>query len=145
MKAYRYNPDTNIYEGEQDRQLDPIATQHEGKDVYLMPANCTDIEMTLEAKDGYDIIFNNSAWEYKEQEKQEEPTESTEAPELTTEQKITQLDSQYASDKQTLQGYYIAFMIDGDTDGMESIKEELEALATQYDTDLTALEAEEDE
>lgn len=144
MKAYRYNPDTNLYEGEQDRQLDPIATQREGKNVYLMPANCTDVEMTLEAKEGYDIIFNNSAWEYKEQEKQEEPSEPT-TPELTTEQKIAQLDSQYASDKQTLQDYYTAFMIDGDTDGMESIKEELEALATQYDSDLSTLEAEEDE
>lgn len=56
-----------------------------------------------------------------------------------TEDKTKQLDSQYEQDKKTLQGYYLDFMIAGDTDGMEQIKGELTALATQYDTDIEAL------
>ena len=56
-----------------------------------------------------------------------------------TEEKVAQLDSQYEQDKKTLQGYYLDFMIAGDTAGMESIKEELTALATQYDSDIEAL------
>lgn len=57
----------------------------------------------------------------------------------TTEDKTKQLDSQYEQDKKTLQGYYLDFMIAGDTDGMEQIKGELTALATQYDSDIEAL------
>lgn len=57
----------------------------------------------------------------------------------STEEKITQLDSQYEQDKNTLQSYYMDFFIAGDTEGMESIKGELTALATQYDTDIEAL------
>ena len=142
MIAYRYDPTTNLYAGEQERQLDPVASQKAGKEVYLMPANCTTVEPLTE-KEGFNIKWNGTEWEYVEIPKEEEPT--TEPQELTTEQKIASLDVQYSTDKATLQSYYVAFMIDGDTDGMESIKEELEALATQYDTDLTALEAEEDE
>lgn len=57
----------------------------------------------------------------------------------STEDKINQLDSQYEQDKSTLQNYYLDFMIAGDTEGMESIKGELTALATQYDSDIEAL------
>ena len=57
----------------------------------------------------------------------------------STEERIAQLDSQYEQDKNTLQNYYLDFMIAGDTDGMESIKGELTVLATQYDTDIEAL------
>ena len=142
MNAYRYNPETMIYEGEQERQLDPLATEEAGENVFLMPAHCTDVEMTLEAKEGYDIVFNNSAWEYKEQEKKEESTPEPYVP--TTEDKIAQLDAQYQQDKKTLQEYYVSYMIAGDTEGQESIKEELEALATQYDADLAELEGGED-
>lgn len=59
--------------------------------------------------------------------------------EPTTEEKVAQLDSQYEQDKKTLHGYYMDFFIAGDTEGMESIKGELTALATQYDTDIEAL------
>lgn len=55
------------------------------------------------------------------------------------EEQIAQLDSQYQSDKQTLQGYYMEFMIAGNTAGMEAIKAELADLAGQYDADLAVL------
>ena len=57
----------------------------------------------------------------------------------TTEEKIARLDGQYQSDKQVLQGYYVGFMIAGNVDGMEAIKQELADLAGQYDTDLAVL------
>lgn len=59
--------------------------------------------------------------------------------EPTTEEKVAQLDTQYEQDKKTLHGYYLDFMIAGDTEGIESIKGELTALANQYDTDIEAL------
>ena len=65
MLAYSYDSTTKIYNGTKNRQLDPIQTQKQGKDVYLMPANCTDIE-PLAVKDGYNIVFNGTGWEYKE-------------------------------------------------------------------------------
>lgn len=137
MKAYRFNPDTFIFEGEQERQIDPVASRKAGENVYLMPANCTEAKPPA-GKDGFDIVFVDGKWGYKEQEKKEEPSQP-EPYEPTTEDKINQLDSQYEQDKKTLQGYYLDFMIAGDTEGMESIKGELTALATQYDTDIEAL------
>ena len=136
MKAYRFNPETFIFEGEQERQIDPVASRRAGENIYLMPANCTEIKPPVD-KDGFDIIFVDGKWDYKEQEKKEET--QPEPYEPTTEDKINQLDSQYEQDKKTLQGYYIDFMIAGDTEGMESIKGELTALATQYDSDIEAL------
>lgn len=137
MKAYRFNPAALIYEGEQERQIDPVASRKAGENVYLMPANCTEIKPPA-SKAGFDIVFEAGKWSYKEQEKKEEPSQP-EPYEPTTEDKINQLDSQYEQDKKTLQGYYLDFMIAGDTEGMESIKGELTALATQYDTDIEAL------
>lgn len=137
MKAYKFNPDTLIYEGEQERQIDPVASRKAGEEIYLMPANCTDVKPPA-GKAGFDIIFKAGKWSYKEQEKKNEAKEP-EPYEPTTEDKINQLDSQYEQDKKTLQGYYLDFMIADDTEGMESIKEELTALSTQYDADIEAL------
>lgn len=137
MKAYRFNPDTLVFEGEQERQIDPVASRKAGEEIYLMPANCTETKPPAD-KAGFNIIFEAGKWSYKEQEKKEEPSQP-EPYEPTTEDKIAVLDSQYEQDKKTLQGYYLDFMIAGDTEGMESIKEELTALATQYDSDIEAL------
>lgn len=137
MKAYRFNPDTLIFEGEQERQIDPVASRKAGKEIYLMPANCTDVKPPA-GKAGFDLIFSDGKWYYKAQEKKDEAKEP-EPYEPTTEDKIAVLDSQYEQDKKTLQSYYLDFMIAGDTEGMESIKEELTALATQYDSDIEAL------
>lgn len=136
MKAYRFNPKTFTFEGEQESQIDPVASRRAGENIYLMPANCTEIKPPVN-KDGFDIIFVDGRWDYKEQEKKEEI--QPEPYEPTTEDKINILDSQYEQNKKILQGYYLDFMIAGDTEGMKSIKEELTALATQYDTDIEAL------
>lgn len=58
-------------------------------------------------------------------------------------EQIAELDAQYQQDKAQLMQYYFEFSIAEDTDGMESIKAELEALNKQYDNDLEALKGSE--
>ena len=137
MLVYRYDPETKIFLYSEPTMLDPLETQKTGKNIYLMPANCTDVEPPAN-KDGFDIVFVDGKWSYKEQEKKDELSQP-EPYEPTTEDKINQLDSQYEQDKKTLQSYYLDFMIAGNTAGMEAIKQELADLTTQYDTDLEAL------
>ena len=136
MIAYRYD-DKFIYVGVQMCQRDPIASAKAGKEIYLLPAQCT-YEAPPEPKEGYNIVWGGEAWEYAEIPVKPEP-ETPEPPMPTTEEKIAQLDGQYQSDKQVLQGYYVEFMIAGNTAGMEVIKQELADLAGQYDADLAEL------
>ena len=140
MIAYRYDPTTNLYAGEQERQLDPVASQKAGKEVYLMPADCTTIE-PLEEKEGFNIKWNGESWEYEEQPKKE--PEPPEEKEPTTEEKLASLDTQYTNDKATLQQYYMTYLIAGDTEGMAEIKNELEALAEEYDKERAEIEGDE--
>lgn len=72
MKAYQYNSETKKYIGEIDRQIDPLESQAQGKEIWLMPADSTDV-VPPEAKDGYDVVFNGAGWEYKEIPKEPEP------------------------------------------------------------------------
>ena len=137
MLVYRYDSETKIFLYSEPAMLDPLETQKAGKNIYLMPANCTDVEPPV-SKDSFDIVFVDGKWSYKEQEKKEEPSQPK-PYEPTTEDKINQLDSQYEQDKKTLQGYYVEFMIAGNTAGMEVIKQELADLAGQYDVDLAEL------
>lgn len=83
MKAYRYDSETKKYIGEIDRQIDPLESEAQGKEIWLMPADSTDI-IPPEAKDGYDIVFNGADWEYKEIPKEPEPEP---LPEPTIEEK----------------------------------------------------------
>lgn len=76
MKAYQYDSETKKYIGEIERQIDPLESQAQGKEIYLMPADSTDV-VPLEAKDGYDVVFNGTGWEYKEIEKPEPQPEPT--------------------------------------------------------------------
>lgn len=87
MKAYQYDSETKKYIGEIERQIDPLESQAQGKDIYLMPADSTDI-VPPEAKDGYDIVFNGTDWEYKEIPKEPEPEP---LPEPTIEEKNEQI------------------------------------------------------
>ena len=138
MIAYRYD-DKFMYVGVQMCQRDPIASAKTGKEIYLLPAQCT-YEAPPEPKDGYNIVWNGEAWEYQEVPVEPEP-ETPEPYVPTTEEKIAQLDGQYQSDKQVLQGYYVEFMIVGNTAGMEVIKQELADLTESYDEALVELES----
>lgn len=87
MYAYKYDSDF-YYAGQQDCQLDPIATKREGHEVWLLPANCT-WEEPLEEKEGYKIKWNGEAWEYEEIPVPPEPEPPT--LEEVKEQKISEL------------------------------------------------------
>ena len=89
MKAYKYDSDF-YYAGQQDCQLDPIATKREGHEVWLLPANCT-WQDPLNEKDGYKIKWNGEAWEYEEIPVPPEPEPPT--LEEVKEQKINELKS----------------------------------------------------
>ena len=76
--CYRYN-ENKEYIGSEEMLKDPLESELQGKDIWLLPANCTLIEPP-EAKEGFDIVWSGDAWEYKEQEKpkEEEPYIPTE-------------------------------------------------------------------
>lgn len=94
MKAYKYNEETQKYEGEVMRHRDPLESQKAGHDVWLMPANATDVE-PLEQKDGFDIVWNGSAWEYQEIPQPEPEPEPT--PEEIKQRQIDELKFQLNS------------------------------------------------
>jgi hypothetical protein len=56
-------------------------------------------------------------------------------PEPTTDEKIAELDAQYNADKADVLTAYQTAMLYGDTDTMESLKSDLQALDDQYDED----------
>jgi hypothetical protein len=56
-------------------------------------------------------------------------------PEPTTEEKLEALDAQYKQDKDQLTQAYLNAMLYGDTEQMESLKADLEALDEAYDAD----------
>jgi hypothetical protein len=63
-----------------------------------------------------------------------------EPPEPTKEEKLAALDSQYNADKAELLAAYQTALVYGDTDTMDSLKADLEALDTKYDEDYEAIE-----
>ena len=69
--CYRYN-ENKEYVGSEEMFKDPLESELQEKDIWLLPADCTLIEPP-EAKDGFLIVWNGEAWEYKELEKEPEP------------------------------------------------------------------------
>ena len=63
-----------------------------------------------------------------------------EPPEPTVEEKLAALDSQYNADKAELLAAYQTALVYGDTETMDSLKADLEALDTKYDEDYEAIE-----
>lgn len=76
--CYRYN-ENKEYIGSEEMYKDPLESELQKKDIWLLPADCTLIKPP-EAKEGFLIVWNGDAWEYKEQEKpkEEEPYVPTE-------------------------------------------------------------------
>lgn len=69
--CYRYN-ENKEYIGSEEMFKDPLESELQKKDIWLLPADCTLIEPP-EVKEGFLIVWNGEAWEYKEQEKEPEP------------------------------------------------------------------------
>lgn len=88
--CYRYDQEKKTFQQSEEMHKDPLETKLQGKDIWLLPADCTLIEPP-EAKEGFDIIFNGESWEYKEQEKEKEPEPYVPTEKEKTQQKIWEL------------------------------------------------------
>jgi len=65
MIAYSYDKVTKQYIGTRECQLDPLESKNAGHNIWLLPANSTFTEPPIN-KDGFNIIWNGTDWEYKE-------------------------------------------------------------------------------
>lgn len=88
--CYRYDQEKKTFQQFEEMLKDPLESKLQGKDIWLLPADCTLIEPP-EAKEGFDIIFNGESWEYKEQEKEKEPEPYVPTEKEKTQQKIWEL------------------------------------------------------
>ena len=65
MQYYSYLEETKEYAGTGTAQTDPLESNKQGENVYLLPANAV-FTAPLEAKEGYAVIWNRADWEYVE-------------------------------------------------------------------------------
>lgn len=84
-KAYIFDAATSYFVGECYAQIDPLETKAAGREIFIMPANSTEIEPP-EEKDGFKIKWNGSEWIYEEV-----PTEKEELREKTPEEKENEI------------------------------------------------------
>ena len=62
MNVYKYDEKTKEFIGTEEALLDPLETEQQEKEVYLLPANATFTEPT-EAQEGYVNVWNGEAWQ----------------------------------------------------------------------------------
>lgn len=136
MIAYRYD-DKFMYVGVQMCQRDPIASAKAGKEIYLLPAQCTHA-VPPEPKEGFNIVWTGEAWEYQEIPAEPEP-ETPEPHVPTLQEKIEQLNADYESARFELGKYYMEAFLDGDVDSQKELKTELDNVKAQYNADLNDL------
>lgn len=61
MNVYKYN-DNGEYIGTEEALLDPLETEQQGENIYLLPANATFTAPT-EPQEGYVNVWNGEAWQ----------------------------------------------------------------------------------
>ena len=163
MLIYRYNADTKEYAGSESAYLDPLESEKQEKEVYLIPANAT--TRAPELKEGCAAVWNGSEWENVKDNRGKEYWLDTDtygtaarvmtelgaypegavftAPEMSAEEKkaaaLAELDARYTADKDELSAQYLDAAMSGDTDTMDSIKEEVATLNAKYDADYAEL------
>lgn len=89
---YLYDEKTKKYTETRHAQIDPIETEKAGHVVYCRLPKCATYEQPLEPKDGFDVIWCGSAWEYREIPKPEPAPEPT--PEEIKQRRIAELKAQ---------------------------------------------------
>ena len=62
MNVYKYDEKTKEYIGYEEALLDPLETEQQGENIYLLPANATFTAPT-EPQDGYVNVWNGEAWQ----------------------------------------------------------------------------------
>lgn len=65
MQVYKYDEQTKEYIGTEEALLDPLETEQQGKNIYLLPTNATFTEPS-KAQEGYVNVWNGEAWEQVE-------------------------------------------------------------------------------
>lgn len=70
MKVYKFDPETKEYKTTENAMLDPLESQLQQKDVYLMPANATFIAPDI--KQGYAAVWNGEGWDMVEDHRKQE-------------------------------------------------------------------------
>ena len=61
MQVYKYDEQTKEYIGTEQVLIDPLETELQGKNIYLLPANATFISPILQ--DGYASVWNGKEWQ----------------------------------------------------------------------------------
>ena len=84
MYTYTYDEDTHEFLYSEEAFRDPLESEKQGKDVYLLPANST-FSIPLQHKEGYAVVWDNTSWVYKEDHRQKRdkggvPIEGTGTP-----------------------------------------------------------------
>lgn len=79
MKTYRYDSATKEYLFSDTAFLDPLETEMQGKDVYLLPADSTFTEAP-EKKEGYAILWNGASWDVVEDHRKKPGVEDSGTP-----------------------------------------------------------------
>ena len=70
MKVYKFDLETKEYKATENAILDPLESQLQQKDVYLMPANATAIAPVLQ--EGYAAVWNGEGWDAVEDHRKQE-------------------------------------------------------------------------
>ena len=63
MQAYRFHPETKEFLYAKEAQLDPLETDAQGKEIYILPADSTFTVPPIEQKD-FARIWSGSEWKY---------------------------------------------------------------------------------
>lgn len=61
MQVYKYDEQTKEYIGTEQALIDPLESELQGKEIYLLPANAT--FETPNLQDGFASVFNGTQWE----------------------------------------------------------------------------------
>lgn len=61
MQVYKYDEETKEYLGSEQALINPLESELQGKEIYLLPANATFEKPNLQ--EGFASVFNNGKWE----------------------------------------------------------------------------------
>lgn len=98
---------------------------------WQIPAGCTETAPYIEPKDGYDIIWNGTAWEYKKIKQEKNIPEQT-IEEIQAE-KLNELDMEYYQKLYDNSQSIIFFtIIEKNEEYAEQLRQERQALQDEY-------------
>lgn len=106
---------------------------------WLIPANSTEVPMTLAPKEHYLVQWKGEAWAYVE-DKNNPPQPEPEPPKPPTpEEQITALDADYTRQKNELCNQYTDAQIHGDDETAAAIVDEMNDLDAWYDEEYSKI------